>query len=202
MKKFLVPAVMILSLPTFAQSAPLSDSDLEIASALIANSDKIPQVPAFFTTTFGDVKCLSGGFKDGVLETEFTFEIHDAQVSTPISFSAPVEGALDIIPPGAGDMCPADPQFLRSGEAHLLDALMRSKSALDLARAAGFSEIISADGTDTLDGRDYRIEIGEDVCGGLNCVTNDRGTISISVTFLPPTATEHVVSHFTPKGSK
>jgi hypothetical protein len=181
-----------------AFAAPLSDSNLEIAAALTANSDKIPQVPSFFSPTVGDVKCVSGSFEGGVLNTEFAFELHDVE-NTQISFLAPVEGNLDIIPVGEVG-CPSAPQFLRTEETHLLDALMRSKSALDLARAAGFGEIINADGNETPDRRDYRIEIGQEVCGMGGCETTDLGTISISVTFLPPTATEQVVSHFTPSG--
>jgi hypothetical protein len=184
-------------------TASLSDSELEIASVVVENSDKIPEVSEFFSTVAGDVRCVSGAWVDGVLKSTFAFEIRAVLGSTKlISFVAPVTGSLNIIPMSMVG-CPAAPQFLRTNETHLLDALMRSKSTLDLARATGFNRIISAKGTDSPDRRDYRIEIGRQFCFGGSmgggCQTTDLGTISISVTFLPPTATEHVVSRFTPK---
>jgi len=184
-------------------TVPLSDSEMEIASVVIQNSDKIPEVPEFFDTVAGDVKCVSGRWSQGVLQSNFVFEIRAVRANPAlISFATPVTGSLHIIPMSLVG-CPADPQFLRTSETNLLDALMRSKSTLDLARATGFKTIISAKGYGSFDRREYRIEIGKEACTGGEygavCSAINLGTISISVTFLPPTATEHVVSHFIPK---
>jgi len=192
---WLWPAAADMSEPTES----LRDSEREIVFAVIQNSDKIPPISDFFHAVTANVSCASGRWDGGIL-----FEIRDVLGSSnqPISFVAPVVRSLTIIPLNTTG-CSHERQFLRSNETHLLEALMRSKSTLDLARATGFTEIISAKSHDSFDRREYRIEIGRQDCDGgifgARCDTRNLGMVSISVTFLPPTAIVHVVSHFIPK---